>query len=80
MSAGAWRYQNMTGYTSVGAGSSVLPVRLNCPPEILFIASGARDWSEKAISSAGLGAGRCSVASKRDKAAPAAVMPAQNAA
>jgi predicted MPP superfamily phosphohydrolase len=34
MGAGAWRYQNMTGYTSVGAGSSVLPVRLNCPPEI----------------------------------------------
>jgi len=34
MGAGAWRYQNMTGYTSAGAGSSVLPVRLNCPPEI----------------------------------------------
>jgi len=34
MGAGAWRYQNMTGYTSVGAGTSVLPVRLNCPPEI----------------------------------------------
>jgi len=34
MGAGAWQYQNMTGYTSVGAGSSVLPVRLNCPPEI----------------------------------------------
>src|SRR6267378_461671 len=36
MGAGAWRYQNMTGYTSVGAGTSVLPVRLNCPPEITF--------------------------------------------
>ena len=34
MGAGAWQYQNMTGYTSVGVGSSVLPVRLNCPPEI----------------------------------------------
>jgi predicted MPP superfamily phosphohydrolase len=34
MGAGAWRYQTMIGYTSVGAGSSVLPVRLNCPPEI----------------------------------------------
>ncbi len=32
--AGAWKYCNMSGYTSVGAGSSVLPVRLNCPPEI----------------------------------------------
>jgi predicted MPP superfamily phosphohydrolase len=32
--AGAWRYGEMQGYTSVGAGSSVLPVRFNCPPEI----------------------------------------------
>src|SRR5437763_5529630 len=34
MGAGAWQYQDMIGYTSVGAGSSVVPVRLNCPPEI----------------------------------------------
>jgi uncharacterized protein len=34
MGAGPWQYHNMIGYTSVGAGSSVLPVRLNCPPEI----------------------------------------------
>jgi predicted MPP superfamily phosphohydrolase len=34
MGAGAWQYLNMIGYTSVGAGSSVVPVRLNCPPEI----------------------------------------------
>jgi predicted MPP superfamily phosphohydrolase len=34
MGAGPWRYHDMRGYTSVGAGSSVLPVRLNCPPEI----------------------------------------------
>ena len=34
MGAGAWQYHNMTGYTSVGAGSSVVPVRFNCPPEI----------------------------------------------
>jgi predicted MPP superfamily phosphohydrolase len=32
--AGAWRYHNMIGYTSVGAGSSIVPVRFNCPPEI----------------------------------------------
>jgi uncharacterized protein len=32
--AGAWRYHNMIGYTAVGAGSSVVPVRFNCPPEI----------------------------------------------
>jgi uncharacterized protein len=34
MGAGAWRYGAMAGYTSVGAGSCVVPVRLNCPPEI----------------------------------------------
>jgi predicted MPP superfamily phosphohydrolase len=34
MGAGTWQYGDMTGYTSVGAGSSVVPVRLNCPPEI----------------------------------------------
>ncbi len=34
MGAGAWQYHNMAGYTSVGAGSSVVPVRLNCPAEI----------------------------------------------
>jgi uncharacterized protein len=32
--AGAWRYGEMAGYTSVGAGTSLLPVRLNCPAEI----------------------------------------------
>lgn len=34
MGAGPWRYHDMVGYTSVGAGSSVVPVRFNCPPEI----------------------------------------------
>jgi hypothetical protein len=34
MGSGPWRYHDMTGYTSVGAGTSVVPVRLNCPPEI----------------------------------------------
>ena len=34
MGAGAWHHNDMSGYTSVGAGSSVVPVRLNCPPEI----------------------------------------------
>jgi len=34
MGAGAWRYQSMIGYTSVGAGSSIVAVRFNCPPEI----------------------------------------------
>jgi predicted MPP superfamily phosphohydrolase len=34
MGAGAWRHGAMAGYTSVGAGCSVVPVRFNCPPEI----------------------------------------------
>jgi uncharacterized protein len=34
LGAGAWKYEWMLGYTSTGAGSSVVPVRFNCPPEI----------------------------------------------
>jgi predicted MPP superfamily phosphohydrolase len=34
MGSGLWRYRNMVGYTSVGVGSCIVPVRLNCPPEI----------------------------------------------
>ena len=34
LGSGAWSYRDMAGYTSVGAGSSVVPVRFNCPPEI----------------------------------------------
>ena len=31
---GPWRYHGLVGYTSVGAGSSIVDVRLNCLPEI----------------------------------------------
>ena len=31
---GVWQYENMAGYTSRGTGSSCLPVRFFCPPEI----------------------------------------------
>ncbi len=34
LGAGTWRHHAMQGYTSVGVGSSALPVRFNCPPEI----------------------------------------------
>ncbi|XIA62286.1 metallophosphoesterase [Bradyrhizobium sp. TZ2] len=34
LGAGRWQRGAMIGYTSVGAGTSILPVRLNCPPEI----------------------------------------------
>jgi uncharacterized protein len=35
--AGAWTYKGMSGYTSAGAGSSMVPVRFFCPPEITVI-------------------------------------------
>ena len=31
---GGWHYKKMQGYTSVGSGTSVVNVRINCPPEI----------------------------------------------
>ena len=34
MASGPWKYHNMAGYTSVGVGSCVVAVRLNCLPEI----------------------------------------------
>jgi predicted MPP superfamily phosphohydrolase len=34
MGSGPWKYYGMTGYTSAGVGSSIVAVRLNCPPEI----------------------------------------------
>ena len=34
MGAGQWRYQQMQGYTSAGAGTSIVNARFNCPPEV----------------------------------------------
>jgi uncharacterized protein len=31
---GPWRYNDMVGYTSAGSGTSIVEVRLNCPPEV----------------------------------------------
>lgn len=36
MGSGPWRYHDMIGYTSVGAGTCIVSVRLNCPPEIVL--------------------------------------------
>ena len=36
MGSGAWEYRGMHGYTSVGAGTCIVPVRLNCPPEVVL--------------------------------------------
>jgi uncharacterized protein len=32
--SGSWRYRQMSGHTSRATGSSGLPVRFNCPPEV----------------------------------------------
>ena len=34
LGSGPWRHHGMIGYTSTGTGSSIVPVRFNCPPEI----------------------------------------------
>ena len=34
LARGPWQHHGMAGYTSVGCGSSIVDVRLNCPPEI----------------------------------------------
>src|SRR5258708_23395818 len=34
MGSGPWKHREMVGYTSVGVGTSIVPVRLNCLPEI----------------------------------------------
>ena len=34
---GYWRHGGMQGYTSAGVGCSMLPIRFNCPPEIVVI-------------------------------------------
>lgn len=34
LGAGDWTHAGMQGYTSVGAGTSIVNVRLNCPPEV----------------------------------------------
>ncbi len=32
--AGAWKFQQLQGYTSAGSGVSIVDMRFNCPPEI----------------------------------------------
>jgi predicted MPP superfamily phosphohydrolase len=34
LTRGSWSHNGMFGYTSAGAGTSIVDVRLNCPPEI----------------------------------------------
>lgn len=34
---GVWRYEGLQGITNAGVGSSTLPIRFNCPPEVVVI-------------------------------------------
>jgi len=34
---GWWHYRSLTGYTTTGVGVSAVPVRFNCPPEIVLL-------------------------------------------
>jgi predicted MPP superfamily phosphohydrolase len=34
---GHWGHNGMHGYTSAGVGCSCLPIRFNCPPELILI-------------------------------------------
>ena len=36
MGCGPWKHHSLIGYTSTGAGSSLVPVRFNCLPEIVL--------------------------------------------
>jgi uncharacterized protein len=35
--SGFWQYKGMTGYTTTGTGSSGVPVRFFCPPEVVLL-------------------------------------------
>lgn len=35
--AGLWRFNGLIGYTSRGAGSSGVPIRFHCPPEVVVL-------------------------------------------
>jgi hypothetical protein len=35
--SGLWHHDGTVGYTSAGAGSSGVPVRFNCPPEVVLL-------------------------------------------
>lgn len=35
--SGLWHHNGTVGYTSTGAGSSGVPVRFNCPPEVVLL-------------------------------------------
>jgi len=46
---GAWQYRDMKGYTSRGAGTSSLPVRFFCPPELTLITLRRADTDKETV-------------------------------
>jgi len=46
MGSGPWRYHQMQAYTSPGAGTCIVSVRFNCPPEISLHELVSRDGDE----------------------------------
>jgi uncharacterized protein len=57
LGAGPWNHGGMAGYTSVGVGSSIVPVRINCPPEITLhrLRCVRADPRANCVNTAGLG-------------------------
>src|SRR5262249_41033454 len=51
MGSGAWKHGEMIGYTSLGAGSSIVPVRFNCPPKLPCTTSAGRTDGHQRCSS-----------------------------
>lgn len=46
---GHWRHRRMHGYTSAGLGCSMMPIRFNCPPEIVRIHLRRRPGMERQL-------------------------------
>jgi predicted MPP superfamily phosphohydrolase len=59
---GVWQYQRLRGYTNAGVGTSGVPVRFFCPPEIGLIEL----WCTRHASARSKGSGHRHLAEKRD--------------
>src|SRR5438128_9232780 len=46
---GHWQHGRMQGYTTAGAGCSLLPVRFHCPPEICVIELASAAYSHSRL-------------------------------
>lgn len=53
--SGAWQLGRMRGYTSAGVGSTGIPVRFNCPPEIAVLTLTKQGLQAGAVAGGGFG-------------------------